>query len=54
MSNIARKIAKTKAKKQGIVNTTTFARKAGNGAVTMRLNPVTDEMQEFHFTKGWR
>lgn len=54
MASIARKIEKRIAARSGQGEVTTFARKVANGGVTRRINPESGELQDFHFTKGWR
>lgn len=51
MSSQARKIAK---KKKRALGPGAGPPGSTHAKVTMRLNPKTGVMQEYHFTKGWK
>ncbi len=52
MSSLTRKIEKRKGAKPA--EPSTAVKNAVNGMVTRKIHPVTGEMQDYHYTKGWR
>jgi hypothetical protein len=51
MPSLARRIAKQKARTSGPGKGPADTKSA---SVILKLNPATGQMQEYHFTKGWK